>query len=500
LSNRATKYVPLVAALLTLAMHLIANPHYGFFRDELYFIICGFRPDWGYVDQPPVVPLLSAGSQIFGTSLFLLRALPALFAAGCVYLTCLLVIELGGGAFAQVLAAVMTALMPILNSFGTKVSTDMPGLVLWPLIALLIARIANGASPRLWIWAGAAFGLCAEAKYTVFFYGFALLAGLALTPLRRIIKTPWFAAGIATAAAIALPSLLWQAVHGWPFLQMIHNQQLGEIVIHSPPDYVVQQILITNPILATVWIFGLVYAFVRPQLRWIGWTYVVLIACMIAGHAKNYYPGDVYPLLIASGALAIEQTAALYRLRTAIVAAVAVVSMLTLPFVFPMMAEAQLAAAIAAGQRVVSLQLQTTRDGNAPITQIFADMHGWPELAETVAGVYNGLPPSQRSRAAILASNFGEAGAIDIYGKPYGLPPVLSGQNNYWEWGTRGYDGSVVVEVNGTCGPEFRSQRVGVARFYDRWAMPTENEIPISICYGLKEPLVQYWPKLKKFI
>ncbi|HEY1976110.1 MAG TPA: glycosyltransferase family 39 protein [Candidatus Baltobacteraceae bacterium] len=494
------KRIPLIAALLTLAMHLVANPHYGFFRDELYFIVCGFRPDWGYVDQPPVVPLLSAGSQLFGTSLFLLRALPALFAAGCVYVTCLLAIELGGGTFAVVLSALLAALMPILNAFGTKVSTDMPGLFLWPLIALLIARIANGANPRLWIWAGVAFGVCAEAKYTVFFYGAALLAGLLLTPARRIVKTPWFAAGVAAAVAIALPSFVWQSAHGWPFLEMIHNQQQTEVVIHSPLGYVVQQILITNPILAAIWIFGLVYAFVRPELRWIGWTYVVLIACMIAGHARNYYPGDVYPLLIACGALAIERTAALTRFRTAIVTAVAVISMLTLPFVFPVMAEAQLAAAIETGQRLVSLHLNTTRNDESPITQIFADMHGWPQLTATVARVYDALPPDQRARAAILARNFGEAGAIDVYGKAYGLPPALSGQNNYWIWGPRGYDGSVVVEVNGRCGPDFRSQRVAVARLHDRWAMPAESRVPISVCYGLKEPLARYWPKLKTFI
>jgi hypothetical protein len=494
------RYLPAVAALLTFAIHLIANPHYGFFRDELYFIVCGFRPDWGYVDQPPLVPLLTAGSQLFGTSLFLLRAVPALFAAGCVYLTCLLVIELGGGTFAQVAAALLAALTPVLNAFGTKMSTDVPGLVFWPLIALLVARIANGAGARLWIWVGVAFGLCAEAKYTVFFYLAGIIAGLALTAQRRILITPWFLAGIAAGAAIALPSFLWQAAHGWPFLEMIAHQQNTEVVRHSPAGYVVQEILITNPLLAAVWVFGLVYAFARSELRWIGWTYVVLIAFMIAGDGRNYYPADVYPLLIAAGALGIERTAALNRFRTAIVAAIAVISMLTIPFVFPVMAEAQLAAAIATGQRMVSLHLQTARHDDAPITQIFADMHGWPELTATVARVYDALPPAQRAHAAIFASNFGEAGAIDVYGKAYGLPPAISGHNNYWIWGPRGYDGSVLIEVNGICGPEFARQRIAVAHFYDRWAMPTENGLPISLCYGLKEPVPHYWATVKTFI
>ena len=494
------RHVALVAAASTLALHLIANPHYGFFRDELYFIVCGFRPDWGYVDQPPLVPLLSAGTQLLGTSLFLLRALAALFAAASVYVAVLFAAELGAGEFAQALTALLVAFVPVLNSFGTKVSTDMPGLFLWPLIALLVARIANGASPRLWIWAGVAFGIAAEAKYTVVFYGVALLTGLALTPLRRILRTPWLVAAAAAGIAIALPNFLWQWAHGWPFLEMIADQQRSEVLMHSPAGYLVQQILITNPMLAPIWIAGLVYAFARPELRWIAWTYAVLIAFMILGHGRNYYPGDVYPLLLAAGALAIERTVALNRFRPAIVTAIALASALTIPFVFPVMAEAQLAATIAAGQRIVSLHLVSVKNGYAPITQTFADMHGWPKLAATVAAVYRALPPRQRARAAILAKNFGEAAAVDVYGKPYGLPPALSGRNNYWLWGTHGYDGSVVVEVDGTCGPDFRSARVAVSRFYDRWAMPSEDGIPISVCYGLKEPLAQYWPKLKTFI
>ncbi|HVA34429.1 MAG TPA: glycosyltransferase family 39 protein [Candidatus Baltobacteraceae bacterium] len=494
------KRIPLIAAALTLVLHLIGNPHYGFFRDELYFIVCGFHPDWGYVDQPPLVPLLSAGSQLFGQSLFLLRAVAGLFAAAGVYVTCSFVIELGGGTFAQILTGLLTALLPLLDAFAAKMSTDTPGLLLWPLIALAIARIANGGTPRLWLLAGAAFGLAAEAKYTVLFYAVAMGIGLAASPWRRVFATPWFAAGAAVGLLIAAPSFVWQALHAWPFLALIHNQQSGEIVLYGPAQYVLQQVLITNPLLAAIWIFGIAYAFTKPQLRWIGWTYVLLVAAMIVFHGRNYYPGDVYPIVVAAAALAIERTVALRPARSAIVAVAVLASMLTLPFVLPGVAEARLAAVIAAAKGVVHVDMAPARDDEAPITQIFADMHGWPELTATVARVYDALPPRDRKRAAILASNYGEAAAIDLYGSPYGLPPAISGHNNYWIWGPRGYDGSVVVEVNGSCGPEFARRRVRVASFYDTWAMPTENGIPISICYGLKEPLAQYWPHLKRYI
>jgi len=494
------KRVPLIAALLTLLVHLVANPHYGFYRDELYFIICGFHPDWSYVDQPPLVPLLSAGSQLFGVSLFALRALPALFAAGSVYVACLFVAEIGGGEFAQVLTALLTAFMPVLNAFGTKVSTDTPGLVLWPLAAYCVARMVNGDCPRLWLAAGAALGLCSEAKYTVFFFGAAMLLGIAFTKERRILTTPWLLGGLALGAAIALPSMMWQVVHGWPFVTMIHNQQNGEIVIHSPLGYMFQQFMITNPLLAIFWIAGAIYAFWVPQLRWIGWTYVLLLTAMIGLHARNYYPGDVYALVLATGALAVERTAALQRARPAIVAAVALASIATFPFVYPIAPEASLASFITAGKHDTNVELAPARSDTSPITGNFADMHGWPELTATVARVYASLPPPERARAAILASNYGEAAALDLFGKQYGLPPVLSGHNNYWLWGTHGYDGSAIVEVNGTCGPDFASQNVAVARSYSQWAMPMENGIPISLCYGLKEPLATYWPTLQHYI
>lgn len=492
--------IPLVAALLTLVLHLLANPHYGFYRDELYFIVCGRHPDWGYVDQPPLVPLLSAGSQIFGTSLFLLRALPALFAAASVYITCLLTVELGGGAYAVLLTALLAAFVPLLNAFGTKVSTDMPGLFLWPFAAYCVARISNGGSPRLWIAAGVALGISAEAKYTVFFYAAAMVVALALSPARKVLLSWWFAAGLVAGSAIALPSLLWQIAHGWPMIEMLRTQQVEVVLRYSPVAYVVQQMLLVNPIFAPVLFGGLIFAFVQPRLRWIAWTYVLLIAAMIGLHARNYYPGDVYPLLAATGALAIEQTAALYRFRSAIVAAVVVISVITFPFIYPIVPEAPLAAFIAKAQSLVHLEMRAARNDDAAITEGFADMHGWPELTETVARVYAALPPQQRARAEILASNFSEAGAIDVFGNTYGLPPAISGRNNYWLWGPRAYDGSVLIEVNGTCGPEFRRSRVAVARFYNEWAMPAENGVPISVCYGLNEPLPQFWASQRRFI
>lgn len=158
--------VALISAAVVFAIHLIANPHYGFFRDELYFAACGFRPDWGYVDQPPITPLLAAGSQIFGRSLFMMRAVAALFAGASIYVTCLIAIELGGGVFAQVFAAMVAFFCPVLMSFGMKQSTDTPGLLLWPLVVCCVLRVIRGHGDCYWIYGGAALGLAFESKYS----------------------------------------------------------------------------------------------------------------------------------------------------------------------------------------------------------------------------------------------------------------------------------------------------------------------------------------------
>lgn len=299
--------VAAIAALCAFALHLAANPHYGFFRDELYFIICGFHPAWGYVDQPPVVPLLAAGSQLIGHSLFALRAIPAAFAAAGVYVTCRLAIELGGGAFAQILATLAFLAAGVLESFGMKVGPDMVGLWLWPLAALYVLRIINGADRRWWLAAGACIGVALESKYSVAFFALSLIVGLALTAQRRVLWNRCFAAGVGVALLIALPNFVWQAAHDFPMWELLRNGAGGKNLVAPPALFLFQQLLLTDLFVAFVWIAGLVWLFGQPFARFLGWTYAVLLVVMIGLHAKHYYPADVYPILMAGGGVAFER-------------------------------------------------------------------------------------------------------------------------------------------------------------------------------------------------
>ncbi len=499
--------IPLVAALVTLAVHLAGNPHYGFFRDELYFIICGFHPAWGYVDQPPVTPLLAAASQSFGHSLFLLRAVPALFAAAGMYVTCALAVELGGGAFAQIVAALAFLFAGVLMSFGMKVGPDMAGLWLWPLTALYVLRIAKGGDQRLWLAAGAALGVSLESKYSAIFFALALLTGLLLGPQRRVLWSRWFAAGAVVAALIALPNFLWQAQYGFPMLELLRNGQNGKNAVASPPLFLFQQLLLTNLFLAPIWIAGLISLIVRKgPARFLGLTYVVLIALMIALHGKHYYPADVYPIVMAAGGVEVASwTRRWIPLQAALAVAMVAAGLFFLPYSLPILTEGAMLDYSAFVGRTLHLSkstMATERHQTADLPTDWADMHGWPELAATVGRIYQSLPPGQRAQAAIVTSNYGEAAAIDFFGKDYGLPPALSGHNNYWLWGTHGYSGNVIVDVNGDCGASrtlYKTARLA-ARSNPPWVLSYERDIPIMLCTGPSKSLSEIWPSLKHYI
>jgi 4-amino-4-deoxy-L-arabinose transferase-like glycosyltransferase len=500
---RPARTIPIIAAVAVFLIHLVGNPHYGFFRDELYFIICGFHPQFGYVDQPPLVPLLSAMTQLFGHSLVLLRAVPALFAAAGVYTTCLLVVELGGGAFAQVLASVVFFFANVLMSFGMKVSADEVGLWTWPLIALFVVRLTKGADPRLWLAVGAIAGLSLESKYSVLFYLAALIVGLLLVPERRVLFSRWFALGAAVAIVIALPSFLWQWQHGFPMLELLKNGQNGKNLIVGPIAYLGQEIIITGLLLAVVWMIGLVWLLRTGSVRFLGATYILLIAEMMIFHGKHYYPADIYPVLIAAGALAIESWTRTRRAaRSAVTAVAVIVGAALLPMTLPVLPESTFVSYSAAlGNALHLSRSAVATEGNRETSALpgdWADMHGWTELAAAVTKVYDSLPPAERAQAVVFAGNYGEASAVAFFSPQI---PVISEHNQYWLWGTRGYSGNVLIQIGGSCfhSDGYFASRTLATTFTNRWAINYENDVPIWICRGIKKPLAAIWPEIKTY-
>jgi hypothetical protein len=492
--------IPLLAAATAFLLHLVCNPHYGFHGDELYFIICGQHPQWNYVDQPPIAPLLAAASQMFGPSLVLLRAVPALFAGAGIYVTCLIVLELGGAACAQVLSAIVVFFLPVLTAFGQGLTTDMVGLWSWPLLTLWIVRLTKRADSRLWIAIGVVTGVSILSKYSVLFFAAALLMGLLLTPERRILYTRWFVIGALISAIIALPSFLWQVQNGYPMLELLHAVQHGKNVIVGPVAYLGQQVLISG-LLASFWIIGLIWLFFRPAVRFLAYGYVLLIAVMIVLHGKHYYPADVYPYLIAAGCVQIEAwTSELRSVRAAIAAVTVLLGLVFFPLVMPVLPEAWLSTyhnELLSFLHISRQNIETEHRAVADLPGYFAGMHGWTELTAIVNRVYAELPSGDQKQAVVLAQNYSEAAAIEFLSQP--KLPVISGHNQYFLWGARGYSGDVTICVGANCdevSEVFRTCSLQ-ARQQAPWVYPSEYDIPIMVCRGVKKPLVELWPSAK---
>ena len=492
----------LVLALVSIVLHLLANGHYGFFRDELYFIVCGQRPDWGYVDQPSLVPLLAAGAHgLFGDWLLGFRLLPALVASLVVALAAEFARLIGGGRFAQWLAGLTVLFAPGLLIQGVLFTTDLFQALTWLGLAWVLVRLEQTGNERWWIAFGAITGFSLNAKYLIAFFLAALAIGLLATPLRRSLLRPWLWLGALLAAAMVLPNVLWQQAHGWPFIELGQAGSSGKNVAMSLPQFFLEQIWQTGPVAGLVWLIGLVASAVRPQPRVarafpIAWLLLLLV--FVSQHGKPYYLTPIYPILLGLGAVRIEAWLTNRTGRGAILALAAGVGAVLAPIVLPILpVETFIRYQAALGTRPAAEE--HLKQGALP--QYYADMFGWRNMAEQVARVYRALPPEERAHAVFWGNNYGEAAAIDVFGRPPGLPPALSGHNQYFLWGPRGADGSVIIIVGGDTdhyAQLFRSYTVA-GHIDAPYAMPYETDQPIYVLRGLKMPLAQFWPSVKSY-
>jgi hypothetical protein len=504
----ALAVAPLLAlSVAKLLIQFAGIRNYGFFRDELYYLACSQHLAWGYVDQPPLVALLAWLSRhLFGNSLVSIRIFPAFAGAALVFLTGMLARELGGGRFAQLLAATVMLFAPAFLAFDSFFSMNAFEPLFWILCAWLAVRIVKGANPKLWLAFGAVAGLGLENKHTMLLCGFGLVAGLLLARRFDLFRSPWIWIGGVIALAIFLPNLLWEMRHGWPQIEVVRNAQLFKNENIGPLQFIWEQVLFLHPIAAPVWIAGVAWLFFSragKRYRFLGWAYLLVFAIFIIFHGKSYYLLPAHPAIVAAGACALEPYLLRHEyrwLRTAFVTALVIAGLITVPFGVPVLPVDVFLRY--SGALPYARSVKTERDATVPLPQLYADMFGWDTLASTVARVYHDLPASDQQDCAIFAGNYGEAGAIDHYGPALGLPKALSGHNAYFYWGPRHYSGACMI-ILGERARDFQtyfSDSRLVAVSSNPYGMPIEQSVPIYLCRGPRAPLDQLWPRFKLII
>ncbi|HEY0999710.1 MAG TPA: glycosyltransferase family 39 protein [Streptosporangiaceae bacterium] len=481
-------------AVAAVAVEMAVSARYGYVRDELYFLSAGQHLAFGYVDQPPLTPLLARiTAALTGGTLAGFRILPALCLAALVVMTAAMSRRLGAGRTGQLLAALAAATCAEYLGAMHELTTTTPDLVFWALILLLVMRLLASRDPRWWLAIGGCAGVASEAKWNIAFLLAGLAAGFLLTDARRLLASRYLLIGGLIAAVLAAPDVVWQAAHGWPALDVFRMLQTE--AGHNRIGYWPGQVLYTGVVLTPVWVGGAVWslrsAAARP-FRPAAIACVIVIALQFVLGGKAYYPGAAFTLLLAAGCVQLERRLAgraprARRIAPAFAAGTAMVAgaVLAAPVALPVLPAGAL--------HTVPLQ---------KINYDLGEEIAWPRLVALVAREYDAVPAALRARTTILAGNYGEAGAIERYGPGDGLPQVYSGANNFWIWGPPPAADSAAIAVNvdpALLHREFAHVR-RVATFWNGVGVDDDEQgAPVYLATGLRTSWSRAWPAFREY-
>ena len=452
---------------------------YGWHRDELYYLASSNHLSLGYVDYPPITPLLARLDQlIFPRSLPGLRLLTVLAGTAVIVISALIARELGGNRTAQTLAGLAVLLSPEFIGTNILFQTVSFDQVTWALVCLLLVRLLGGADRREWLLLGLLFGIGLEIKYTVIGQGVAILVGLLATRERRWLASRWPWLGLAIALLLLAPNIVWQVTHNWDSVAYTLEHRGST---DGPILYWLQQFLLAGPLLVPAAVMGVIWMWRRERWRAAAITVLAVELIFFLAGGKSYYPAPIYPLAYAAGSIWFVQAVARPIVRQLLIAANCVVTLILLPLGLPVLPT----------QQMIDSQIWQIRKD-------YGDMIGWPELSQQVTTVYQQLPASDPASVMILASNYGQAGALDFYGR--NLPTVVTPHLTYYYWAPPQMAPSTVIVVG--------YPRDYLAQFFGDIeeagtignAYGIQNEEfgkSIWVCRNPKMTLRQAWPELK---
>jgi hypothetical protein len=407
-----------VKVVLTLA----TDGRYGIHRDELYYVVAGRRLAWGYVDFPPLTPLVTRLFTTKHVNLVVLRAPAVATGVGVILLTAAMARHLGGSPRAQWVAGLSAATCSFFVGANGLLQTVSFDILAWALALYFLVRLVTSDEPRWWLGIGAAVGLGMETKYTMPAFLLGLAVAVAASPRRRDLRTPWPWAGGAVALLLAAPNIAWQMTHHWPSLEFLRDQNQRVRSENPTTTFLFEQLGSMGPFVIALVVIGVRFAWRDVQLRSLVFVAAVVEAFYLLSHGKGYYALDALPVLLALGAVGLDH----WRSRSnVIVVGLAVWTLVGLPIALPILPQ----------RTMLAIGLDDVRDD-------YSAELGWHRVAGEIARAHRDVPD-----ATVLADSFSIAGAVDVYGQDLGLPHAVSGHNTYELWWPHDTKIDVVLSV-----------------------------------------------------
>jgi hypothetical protein len=502
---------PVLAAKLLVQLAFAGG--YGYFRDELYYLACARHLAWGYVDHPPLcVALLGMVHAVLGDSRFATRLLPALAGTAVVLLGSVLARQMGAGRIAQVLAALALLVAPEYLALDHFYSMNAFEPLFWTAAACIAARIlvTQGRSPLgTWALLGVVLGLGLENKLSVLWLVGGLGVGILATRQRRLLLDPGLWLAVAIMALLITPYLGWEIANGWPTREFVRHATMEKMSRIAPGDFILAQVTEMHPLTAPLWIAGLAGLLAWSKLermRPLGIAYLaVLVLLLLQRGSRTGYLSPSYPILFAAGSVVAEAAIRKAAWRRWLVAAygglLVVGGALTAPLALPCLpVERFIAYARALGQSPSTEEKKEV----GPLPQFYADMFGWPEMTDAVLAVVATLSPQERAHAVVLTGDYGQAGAFELFGRGRGMPPVVSGHNNYWLWGPGDPGAQVVIRLsNAPEAAQYWAEQFeeieARGSFSHPLNMPYESNLTIYVCRRPRVPFGESWGKRKHY-
>ncbi len=481
-----TAWTPIAAVAAGYAVLVQAFAgRYGLTPDEMYFRMLGERPAWGYVDQPPLLPLLARGSAaVFGDTAFGMRVPALLCGIGVIFLIALITAELGGTRRAQVLAAAAAGTSTLVLSVGHFLLTTSVDVLASTAVLLCALRALRRGEGRWWLVAGVICGVALYGKYIVLLVPAALVLGLLIVGPRPVLRDRWLWLGVAATLVIGAPNLVFQAANGWPQLEMAEALAAADGE-YNRAAFLPNLVVLLGPALTPIWVAGLVGLFRRVEwraVRALAVAYlVVTVLAFAAEGGRSDYTAGLLVGLFAAGCVVTDQWLSRRNWHKPVLyAVVSVFAVLQVLLALPVLPEEVFA--------------------RYPIASLSVETVGWQKVVDQVADVHSGLPANERDNSVLLAENFGEAGALHWLGRERGLPKVHSGHNELYKWGPPPDDAPVVIAV-GLDSEQLRTIFASctvAARIDNGLELESKEQgRSISVCRDPRAPWTELWPSLR---